>query len=446
MSWERVALRDLGQWFGGATPSKGNTAFWTDGSIPWLSPKDMGPMVLAETKDHITTDAVSGSSVRIVPANSVAVVARSGILERKLPVASVPFETTLNQDMKAVVPRPGIDPRWVAWGLRAFERELLRTTRKAGTTVASIEMPRFNQFRLPVPDLVEQRRIVEILEDHLLRIDMATSSVHSAARRLEVLDRSLHQVALHGGLVPDDFSAGTGADLIGDHSPLDVTSVEDRTWPVPPSWVWARVGDLFRVAVGTTPPRADATLWNGTVPWVSSGEVAFNRIKSTRESITEAAAGNIDRRVHPPGTVMVAMIGEGKTRGQAAILDIAAAHNQNCASIRVSETDVLPEFVYAFFKERYLETRRGSSGGNQPALNKGRIESIPMPVPPLGTQRRIVAELERLEGLIGHVRVECETQLQRADSLRRGVLRAAFEGQLTGRGTDSDVIEELSYA
>lgn len=446
MTWERVAFRDLGQWFGGATPSKSNPDFWTNGSIPWLSPKDMGPTVLSETRDHITPDAVVGSSVRVVPANSVAVVVRSGILERKLPVASVPFETTLNQDMKAVVPRPGVDPRWVAWGVRAFERELLRTTRKAGTTVASIEMTRFHQFELPVPDLAEQRRIVEILEDHLSRLKLAVSGVRAAVQRLDVLDRSLHQLALRGGLVADDLSAGAGADLIGDRGPLDVSSVENRTWPVPPSWMWARVGDLFRVAVGTTPSRADDTLWNGSVPWVSSGEVAFNRIKSTRESITEAAAGNTAHRVHPPGTVMVAMIGEGKTRGQAAILDIAAAHNQNCASIRVSETEVLPEFVYAFFKERYLETRRGSSGGNQPALNKGRIESIPMPVPPLGTQRRIVAELDRSGGLIGHARAECETQLRRADSLRRAVLKAAFEGQLTGRHTDSEVVEELSYA
>lgn len=123
MTFERVALGDIGQWYGGGTPSKSNSAFWTEGSIPWLSPKDMGHEVLTDTVDHITTTAVAGSATRLVPAHSVAVVTRSGILERKLPVALVPFETTLNQDMKAVVPRPGVDARWVAWGLRAFERQ-----------------------------------------------------------------------------------------------------------------------------------------------------------------------------------------------------------------------------------------------------------------------------------------------------------------------------------
>lgn len=80
MTWESVPLKDLGTWYGGATPSKGRSDFWTDGSVPWLSPKDMGPDVLRRTQDTITDAAVEGSSVKLVPAGSVAVVVRSGIL------------------------------------------------------------------------------------------------------------------------------------------------------------------------------------------------------------------------------------------------------------------------------------------------------------------------------------------------------------------------------
>ncbi|WP_448231550.1 restriction endonuclease subunit S [Microbacterium lacticum] len=116
MTWERVPLKELGDWYGGGTPSKSNPAFWTDGDVPWLSPKDMGPEVLHRTQDHVTSEAVSGSSTKLVPAGSVAVVTRSGILQRTIPVSIVPFATTMNQDMKAVVPRAGIDPRWIAWG------------------------------------------------------------------------------------------------------------------------------------------------------------------------------------------------------------------------------------------------------------------------------------------------------------------------------------------
>lgn len=187
MSWKRVRLRDLGTWYGGGTPSKANPSFWTGGSIPWLSPKDMGAEILTGTQDHVTRAAIAESSAKLVPAGSVAVVTRSGILERTIPVALVPFDTTMNQDMKAVVPRSDIDARWIAWGLRAFERNLLSDTRKAGTTVASIEMPRWYNFELPVPPLPEQRRIVAILEEHLSHLDAAERYLAKSLSRLNSL-------------------------------------------------------------------------------------------------------------------------------------------------------------------------------------------------------------------------------------------------------------------
>ena len=297
---------------------------------------------------------------------------------------------------------------------------------------------------LRFPDLLEQRRIVEILEDQLSGIERAVAGLKTIHQRLDVLERALHQRALHGLLVPDDLSEGAGGDLIGGANPLDPATLDERVWDVPSTWVWVRLGDIFKVAVGTTPSRADPTLWDGSIPWVSSGEVAFNRVRSTKESISAQGVSNLQRRVHPPGTVMLAMIGEGKTRGQAAILDINAAHNQNCASIRVSETLILPEYVFAFLKERYLETRRGSSGGNQPALNKRRIESVPIPIPPLGTQRLIVEELDALAINTGYVRRACSEGLSRAFGLQRAVFAAAFEGKLTGGHRNTEVTEELA--
>jgi len=190
VTWQRVPLKDVGTWYSGATPSKSNASFWTDGTIPWLSPKDMGPEVLTSTQDHITRTAVERSSVKLVPGGSTAVVVRSGIIERTIPVSLVPFDTTLNQDMKAVQPRADIDARWIAWGLRAFERELLRDTRKAGTTVASIEWPRFQAFEIPVPPLEDQRRIIDLLEDHLSRLDAADTSARHGLRRMAALRKA----------------------------------------------------------------------------------------------------------------------------------------------------------------------------------------------------------------------------------------------------------------
>lgn len=84
---EMKTLRDIGTWFGGGTPSKLNLGYWRDGTIPWLSPKDMGRPIMSRTEDYITEAAVSGSATKLVPASSVAVVVRLSIVARVLPTA-----------------------------------------------------------------------------------------------------------------------------------------------------------------------------------------------------------------------------------------------------------------------------------------------------------------------------------------------------------------------
>ena len=127
---------------------------------------------------------------------------------------------------------------------------------------------------------------------------------------------------------------------------------------------------------------------------------------------------------------MLGMIGEGKTRGQVAILDIAAANNQNCAAIWVSETDVPPEYVYSWLWSRYEQTRKGSSGNNQPALNKSIIESIPFPLPPMGELNVIVRSLGSSLEQISEQEVAVALALKQAAAQRQNILKAAFSGQL----------------
>jgi type I restriction enzyme S subunit len=124
------------------------------------------------------------------------------------------------------------------------------------------------------------------------------------------------------------------------------------------------------------------------------------------------------------------MIGEGKTRGQVAILDIPAANNQNCAAIWVSETEVPPEFVYYWLWSRYDETRRGSSGNNQPALNKSLVQAMPVPIAPIEEMREIAERVSiQFAGIEAQDR-EIDRLLRMAAAQRQNILRAAFSGQL----------------
>jgi restriction endonuclease S subunit len=162
---EFIPLKDIGTWYGGGTPSKQEPEFWSRGTIPWLSPKDMRQPVVSQTQDYITEAAVKHSATKLVPANSVALVVRSSILDHTLPIALVPVPITLNQDMKAVLPNDSVVPGYLAHLLRSLGPELLRTVRKTGGSVASLEYPKLLAQKVPVPPLAVQREIASILDE-----------------------------------------------------------------------------------------------------------------------------------------------------------------------------------------------------------------------------------------------------------------------------------------
>ena len=105
-------------------------------------------------------------------------------------------------------------------------------------------------------------------------------------------------------------------------------------------------------------------------------------------------------------------------------------NNQNSAAIRVSETGVPSEYVYRYLEGQYEENRSMGSGNNQPALNKARVQRIPLPLPPISEQQQIVAEVERRLSVIEELDASVEANLARADRLRQSILRQAFSGKL----------------
>ncbi len=199
---------------------------------------------------------------------------------------------------------------------------------------------------------------------------------------------------------------------------------------LPDGWCWTSFGEAFEVYVGATPSRKEPGYWNGNISWVSSGEVGFCRIRETKETITELGLSNTSTSVHAPGTVLLGMIGEGKTRGQAAILDIAACHNQNSAAIRVADTPIPSEYIYQYLRFVYEITRRVGSGNNQPALNKSRVQGMTFPLAPLEEQFRICEEISEL--LAGATEINEIAEDSHADlaKLDQSILAKAFRGEL----------------
>jgi type I restriction enzyme S subunit len=200
---------------------------------------------------------------------------------------------------------------------------------------------------------------------------------------------------------------------------------------LPPAWRNVTIGSIGTVHIGSTPSRRELAYWGGGIPWVSSGEVRFHRIDITRESLTERGYRSSSVELHPVGTVLLAMIGEGRTRGQAAILDVPAATNQNVAAIRVVDPEIMPEWLFYVFMAGYQRTRTLGSGNNQPALSKARVAAMEVPVPPRREQMRLVSELERRLSILTAVDAEVQANQRRREILSQLILRNAFDGDLT---------------
>jgi type I restriction enzyme S subunit len=159
LQWKAARLGSLGNWFGGGTPSKRNDAYW-NGEIPWVSPKDMKRLQIGDSIDHVTSQALEETSVKLIPKGSLLMVVRGMILAKNFPVAVTTGPVTLNQDMKALVPKiPGISDflLLVLQAHRSLVMELVETSTHGTCRLGTA---RLQGVAIPIPPPAEQGRIV----------------------------------------------------------------------------------------------------------------------------------------------------------------------------------------------------------------------------------------------------------------------------------------------
>lgn len=166
-------------------------------------------------------------------------------------------------------------------------------------------------------------------------------------------------------------------------------------------WNSSTLDEICSVSSGGTPSRSNNDYWNGIIPWITTTLIDFNTIGAANEYITEEGLKDSSAKIFPKNTILMAMYGQGKTRGKVAILGIEAAINQACAAITLKK-GFNTSFVFQNLAARYDEIRDLSNRGGQENLSATLIKSIPFAYPDVktGEQQKIADCLSSLDELI----------------------------------------------
>lgn len=457
--WTLVPLKELGTWSGGGTPSKSKLNYWEDGTISWVSPKDMKSDHIVDSEDHITQAAVEESTAKLIPAGSVLIVTRSGILSHTLPVAVTTVPVTVNQDLKALTPREGVLPEYVAWALRCFAREILNTCSKQGTTVSSIETAALHRFEIPVAPLVQQNRIVAEIEKQFSRLDEAVANLKRVKANLKRYKAAVLKAAVEGRLVETEAelarregrSYETGAQLLqriletrrsqwqGKGKYKEPAAPDTTGLPeLPEGWTWCgfeQVSASGKHALKAGPfgsaLKKEMYVESGYKIYgqeqVISGDPTFGDYFIDEEKYRELESCAVK-----PGDLLISLVG---TAGKVLVLPPTALPgiiNPRLLKLSLNQAFIAPAYAAYMLQSAWAKHyfKLQAHGGTMEILNLGIIKALPVPLPALDEQHRIVAEVDRRLSILRETETQVDADLKRAISLRQGVLRDSFTGRV----------------
>jgi restriction endonuclease S subunit len=156
-----------------------------------------------------------------------------------------------------------------------------------------------------------------------------------------------------------------------------------------------QLGKITKVTAGSTPSRSNLSYWNGTIPWIKTGELQDDKITNSEEKITQKGFDNSSVKLYPKETILIALYGQGKTRGKTSRLGIESTSNQACCAVYPSE-DYLPKFIQYWLRSLYREMREITRTGPQPNWNSTMIKQLEIPIFDKDLQQDIVTNFDFL--------------------------------------------------
>jgi len=292
--------------------------------------------------------------------------------------------------------KENLEPKYVFYGINKYLADIHKTT--AYVTVKHISSKQIKNIDFPLPPLQEQKRIVAKLDSLFAKIDQAIA---------------LHQQNIDEA---ERFMGSVLNEVFGELEGKYDTDI---------------IKNISKVGTGVTPLKSKTEYYeNGCVNWITSKATNNNFVIESEQMISEIAINECRLKINPVGTLIVALYGQGKTRGQVSELKIESATNQAIATIIVNDEKVFNRYLKYFLKKSYLDLRKKASGGTQANLNLTIIKNIELPIPPLNIQQKTVQYLDQLSQKTEKLKQVQQEKMQSLKDLKASLLDRAFRGEL----------------
>ena len=412
--WHATTLGDVAAFVRGVTYKKQEARSQAEqGCVPLLRATNVG-LDLNLHEGILFVPAVRVSAAQMLRPGDIVVVASSGsaAVVGKSAQLVVHWTGTFGAFLTVVRPGPDVDARFLFLLAQSSTYRQRWSDAARGTNINNLKVGNLRATPVPVPPLDEQRRIVEILEDHLSRLDAADAYLEASQRRITALRLSALSHARRS-LVDE----GVGLRRLGEIASTTLGKMLDA-----------------KKATGTPTPY----LRNINVRWGAFDISDLNEVQ-----LTDSERARLELR---KGDLMVC---EGGEPGRCAVWPgggFLVAYQKALHRLRVlDEAHVDVAFVGLMLEESIRAGRadRMFTGTTIKHLPQEKLRMMEIPVPGPGRQREVVADLSDLESASVHARSECEAARARGRALRRALLHAAFTGRLTGRDRDADVLGDL---
>ena len=384
--WVWCHLSDLARFAGGKTPSMDNKDFWENGKHLWITSKDMKSQSLKDSQMKISDRAVQ--EMTVFHPGSILMVNRSGILRRKLPLAILKAEATINQDIKAIVPYLSCLSPYLFYAILSQESFILSEYKKAGTTVDNINFDKFISLMIPLPPEKEQRRIVDAIAQYDSLLRMIDSCQVDLSTKVNDAKSKVLNLAIHGKLVPHDPTDEPAIEMLRRINPAFQPSHNLHYGEaLPNGWFCTTYGALNQHKNKAENPMLfpKQTYELYSVPIYETGIPEYltgKEIGSTKQLVSK-------------GDILLCKINPHLNR-----VWVVDHHRPELKCISSSEwlifksEALLPEFARVFFmspafRELMLSNVSGVGGSLMRARGSA-IDTYPIWVPPIKEQARIV--------------------------------------------------------